>query len=51
MVADGVFLARRINFDSNETQLVTKHDDAVRCVEFSEELSALLPSLITESLY
>lgn len=32
--------ALRVDFNSNETQLICKHDDAVRCVEWSNELSA-----------
>jgi len=32
--------AHRVDFDSSETQLICKHDDAVRCVEWSNELSA-----------
>ncbi|GJN89371.1 hypothetical protein Rhopal_002351-T1 [Rhodotorula paludigena] len=33
---------RTVNFDSNETQLICKHDDAVRCVEYSDELDCVV---------
>ncbi|GAA5977799.1 hypothetical protein JCM11641_006076 [Rhodosporidiobolus odoratus] len=33
---------RSVNFDSKETQLICKHDDAVRCVEYSDELGAVV---------
>ncbi|GAA6027163.1 hypothetical protein JCM8097_002445 [Rhodosporidiobolus ruineniae] len=33
---------RSVNFDSNETQLICKHDEPVRCVEYSEELGAVI---------
>ncbi|GAA5898893.1 hypothetical protein JCM8208_005422 [Rhodotorula glutinis] len=33
---------RTVNFDSSETQLICKHDDAVRCVEWSNELNAVI---------
>lgn len=32
----------RIDYESQETQLICRHDEPVRCVEFSEELSASL---------
>ncbi|POY75761.1 hypothetical protein BMF94_1171 [Rhodotorula taiwanensis] len=33
---------RSINYESQETQLICRHDDAVRCVEFSQELNAVI---------
>ncbi|GAA5874163.1 hypothetical protein JCM8547_008390 [Rhodosporidiobolus lusitaniae] len=33
---------RSVNFDTKETQLICTHDEPVRCVEFSEELGAVV---------
>ncbi|KAG0656992.1 hypothetical protein C6P46_006738 [Rhodotorula mucilaginosa] len=33
---------RSIDYESQETQLICRHDEPVRCVEFSEELNAVI---------
>ncbi|GAA5918177.1 hypothetical protein JCM1841_005289 [Sporobolomyces salmonicolor] len=33
---------RSINFETNESQLICKHDDAVKCVEYCAELNAVV---------
>lgn len=40
-----------VDFETNESVLITKHEEAVKCVEFSSDLSTSCLSLPTLFLY
>lgn len=46
-----VTLDGSVDFETNESVLITKHEEAVKCVEFSADLSTSCLSLPTLFLY